>query len=198
MRSVLLAAVLLGVTATARAQSLEVGGTIAAGCVGSDGSACGNGTNPAVGVHVSWWIADRFELTGRLARVPLDSFGTNTTFPSPVSISVTDRSRGFISGMFTYHFRRGKSVRPLFGFGSGGVSRAYTARCEPACAGVPGLPPEGRQRTWITDVILLIGLSGHVGDRWVVRGGCLSHRFANDENSVIEYFAGLGYRFGTP
>jgi hypothetical protein len=48
----------------------------------------------------------------------------------------------------------------------------------------------------MTDVILLAGLAGPIGDRWTWRSGCLSHRFANDHHSTIELFAGLGYRFG--
>jgi hypothetical protein len=48
----------------------------------------------------------------------------------------------------------------------------------------------------LVDAIVLAGLSGTIRDRWVWRGGWLSHRFANDENSTAECFVALGCRFG--
>lgn len=46
--------------------------------------------------------------------------------------------------------------------------------------------------------ILIAGVSGHVASGWIFRGGFVSHRFANDENSTMSCFAGIGYRFGAP
>lgn len=192
---VLVVSICLGPTAAA-AQGVEVGGTLASACLGSDGSACGSGWQPSVAVHTSWWVTDSIEVSFRASRVPLESFGISTTFPTPVSAIVTERSRQFLSGIFLYHFRRGHAVRPMLGVGSGGFARAQHVRCEtPACGNVPGFPPEGMTRDWITDVIMVVGLSGPIGNRWAWRGGCLSHRFANDHNSSIELFAGIGYRF---
>jgi hypothetical protein len=57
MRSAVLAlhiAFLFGAGA-AEAQRIEVGANVASACLGSDGSACGNGTHPLIGAHVSWW-----------------------------------------------------------------------------------------------------------------------------------------------
>ena len=197
MRHILLAAALALVPALADAQVVEVGATIAAGCLGSDGSACGTGTHPMPGAHASWWIGDRVELTGRVARVALPPFRATSVFPNTVTFEVTDRSREFLSTLIVYHFRRGKVLRPVLGLGSGGYVHSQRVRCEPiGCGGVAGIPPEGRRRTWMTDAILIAGVSGGLGTRWILRGGCLAHRFANDENSTVELFAGVGYRFG--
>ena len=197
MRNLVLAASLTLFSTTATAQVVEVGGSLASACLGSDGSMCGSGHRPMAAAYASLWPSEGVELTFRLSRVPLTSFGINTTFPTPVSMAVTRRSRQYISGLFTYHFRRGESIRPILGFGFGGYAQAQNVQCQSQdCSGVPGLPPEGHNRTWMTDVILLAGLSGPIGDRWTWRGGWLSHRFANDHHSTIELFAGIGYRFG--
>ncbi len=197
MRWLLLTGCLL-VAPAAAAQNVEIGGTVGAGCLGSDGTPCGAGTNPMVGGHVSWWIDERIELTARAARLPLEPFGLSVSIPAPVSAAITRRSRDFVSGLATYHFRRGKRIQPMLGFGSGGFARAQHVRCDPpGCAGLAGLPLEGRRRTWMTDAIVVAGLSGTVGDRWRWRSGLLTHRFANDENSTLEYFVGFGRHFGS-
>lgn len=197
MRNVILVLCLMGSATAAAAQTVEVGGSVAAGCLGSDGSVCGGGTHPLIGAHAGWWAADRIELSARVARVGRPPFRSSTVFPTTVEFEVTDRSSEFVSAMFIYHFRAGKAVRPMLGFGSGGFARAERVTCRPAgCGGVRGLPPEGAHRRWLLDQILVAGLSGFVGDRWVWRGGWLAHRFANDENSTIETFVGMGYRFG--
>jgi hypothetical protein len=198
VRHVILAVGLALLPAATDAQVMEVGATIAAGCLGSDGSACGNGYHTMPAAHASWWMGDRVELSARVARVALPNYRAMTVFPAVVTFEVTDRSREFVSGLFMYHFRRGKAVRPMLGFGSGGYAHSQRVRCEPtACGGIAGVPPEGQRRTWMTDVILAAGVSGNIRSRWVLRGGWLGHRFANDENSAIELFVGAGYRFGT-
>src|SRR5687768_11285010 len=100
-------AVLLSASATT-AQKLEIGGTVAAGCKGSDGSICGGGTSPLVGAHASVWAGNRVELSARIARVGWEdySFGQE----APFEIDVTNRSRTFVSFLFTYHFMEGSPV----------------------------------------------------------------------------------------
>jgi len=198
VRHLVLAASLVFVPGLAEAQVVEVGATIAAGCVGSDGSACGTGTHPMPGAHASWWIDDRVELGARVSRVGLPPYRGTTVFPTTVTFEVTDRSREFVSTVVAYHFRRGKAVRPAVGFGSGGYAHSQRVRCEPVgCGGVAGLPLEGHRRMWMKDVIVFAGVSGELGSGWVLRSGCVTHRFANDENSTIELLVGLGYRLGT-
>ena len=197
MRNLVLAASLTLFSTTATAQVVEVGGSLANACLGSDGSICGSGHQPMVAAYASLWPSESVELTLRVSRVSLDSFGINTTLPTPISMSVTRRSRQYLSGLFTYRFRRGQNIRPMLGFGFGGYAASQNVQCQSQnCSGVPGLPPEGHNRTWMTDVILIAGLAGPIGDRWSWRTGCLSHRLANDHHSTIELFAGLGYRFG--
>jgi hypothetical protein len=196
MRTSVIAACFSIVATTATAQVVELGGSVASACLGSDGSLCGNGHRAALAAHFSLWPSDSSELTVRVGRVPLQSIGFNTTFPTPISVAITDRSQGYVSGIFSYHFRRGRSVRPMVGFGWGGIASSEHVRCEPAiCAETPGLQPEGDNRTWMHDVIWLAGLSGPIGARWTWRGGVLTHRFLNDENSTVEMVVGLGYRW---
>ena len=197
MRTLVFAACLTLVSTTATAQVVEIGGSLAGTCLGSDGSLCGGGHRPMTAVYASLWPSESIELTLRASRVPLTSVGINPPFPTPVSVAVTRRARAFVSGLFTYHFRRGQSIRPMLGVGVGGYAQAQNVQCQSqSCSGVPGIPPEGHNRTWMSDVILLAGLSGPIGKRWTWRGGWLSHRLLNDQHSTIELFAGLGYQFG--
>jgi len=196
VRTLVFSVCLTLVSTAATAQVVEIGGSLASACLGSDGSLCGNGHRPMVAAYASLWPSERIELTLRASRVPLYSVGINPPFPTPVSVSVTRRSRQFVSGLFTYHFRPGQRIRPMLGIGAGGYAQAQNVQCQPEdCSAVPGIPPVGHNRSWMPDVILLAGLAGPIGDRWTWRGGWLSHRFLNDHHSTIEWFAGLGYRF---
>jgi len=197
VRSVILALCCLAGASIAAAQDVEVGGSVAAACLGSDGSACGSGTHALLGAHVSWWIDDRVEVSGRVARVARPDHHFTQSFPSALEVSITDRSRDFLSAAVIYHFRRGGRVRPMLGAGSGAFAHVERVACQPlACELSPGLPPSGAQRRWRPDVIVVAGLSGTAGKRWTWRAGWLTHSFANDHNSTIETFAGVGYRFG--
>ena len=196
MRHLTLAFVVALIPAGVSAQVVELGGTIAAGCVGSDGSLCSS-EHPMYAAHASWWLADRVEIAGRVAHMRLTPYRGITVFPHEVTFDVTGRSRDFFSALFIYHFRRGNRVRPFVGFGSGAYGHAQRVDCSPLrCASVPGLPPEGHRREWMRDAILTTGASIHVTKRWNVRAGFLSHRFGNDENSTTEWLVGAGYRFG--
>jgi hypothetical protein len=194
---VLAACVLLTVATAAQAQNLEIGTAVSAACLGSDGSVCGNGTHPLLAARASWWVSDRVELTARFGRTSLPSRQFTQSFPVPVEVSIKDRSRNFFSGLFTYHFRPGTEVGPMVGVGSGAFADVDRVECRPVdCAPGTGLPPGGEHRRWRTDVIFLLGLTGIIGENWVWRGGLMTHAFANDHNSTIETFAGIGYRFG--
>jgi hypothetical protein len=197
VRIMVLAAALSFTPSLCAAQVVEVGGTIAAGCVGSDGSACGGGTHPMAGGHAGWWATEGIELSLRIARQRLPAYRFEAGFPTLVRGRVDGRTHEFVSVQFAKHFGRADTVRPMVGFGSGWFGRAQRITCEPGCDGTAGLPIGGDRREWMADVIVLAGLSGIVKDRWVWRGGWLAHRFANDENSTMEWFVGLGYRFGT-
>jgi hypothetical protein len=189
--------VLLSASA-ARAQKLEIGGTIAAGCKGSEDSLCGGEKSPLIGAHASVWANNRVELTARLARVGWEDFSYKL---DGFDIDVTNQSRSFVSFLFIYHFMEGRPVRPMLGLGSGWYSENSRVACRPAGCQTqirpgPGDRLLGSYREWDIDAIFVLGLSGTVRDRWVWRGGWQSHRFGNDENMTQEFFAGLGYRFG--
>ena len=197
MRTIPLVLVLLAAATSAAAQVVEVGTSISAACLGSEGSVCGGGTHPLVAGHASWWAADRIELTARIGRTVLPSRSFTQTFPFDVDVAITDRARDYVSGLFVYHFRRGESVRPMLGFGAGAFAFVDQVTCQPLdCESVPGLPPSGSSRRWQRDVIFTAGLSGIIRERWVWRGGVITHQFAAEHHSTVETFVGIGYRFG--
>jgi hypothetical protein len=116
----------LGLTPTlAAAQAVGIGGSVAAGCLGSDGSVCGGGTRPLVGAHVGWWPTDWTELDLRVSFIGLPSYSFQTEFPVKVRGTVADRSRTFVSAMFIHHFLHDRPVRPMLGFGSGGFASRH-------------------------------------------------------------------------
>lgn len=197
MRPLALVCCLTLVPGIALAQSIEVGGRVASGCVGSDGSICGNGASALTGMHASVWLDDRFEIGASLARLrrPSESYPAYEEDPA---IRVTARRRDFLSLTYTYHFAKGQPVRPMLGLGSGWMWDRSTVACEPTgCqADVPPWQRLGRRGRRNIDVIFIAGLSGVIHDRWVLRGGWQSHRLANDENSTQELFLAAGYRFG--
>lgn len=155
------------------------------------------GTHPLPGAHVSWWVTEGVELSGRVGRVGRPPRQSAVSYPVEATVAFADRSKEFVSAVFVYHFLRDLGVRPMVGIGAGVFSDAQRVTCHPvACGDIPGRPPGGFSRRWRPDVILALGLSGMIRDRWVWRVGCLSHAFMNDHNSTIELFAGAGYRFG--
>jgi hypothetical protein len=183
----------------ATAQTVEVGGRVAAGCVGSEGSICGGGTSPLAGGHVSLWFTDRYEINASAAHLGRDSFAFHATSdPVPIDIEVTDRSRDLISFLFVYHFMSDRRVRPMLGIGSGWYSDAERVTCQPAGCSTQlrGGPRLGQYREWDVDAVFVVGLSSIVQERWVVRGGWQSHRFGNEENMTQQFFVAAGYRFG--
>ena len=191
----LLAVGLTLVPALSDAQVVEVGATMAAGCPGGDGSWCSSGPHPMPAAHASMWINDRVEVGVRAANLPLPNVGGTLSDTGSGTFEFSERSRQFFSLVLIYHFRAGKTVRPMVGLGTGVYLRSEDLRCEPSDCGPIGFPAEGRHRTRMRDSIGTAGLSVHVTRRWVVRGGILFHRF-DDENRTMETFAGVGYRFG--
>jgi hypothetical protein len=181
----------------ASAQTVEVGGRLGTGCTGSEDSLCSGGMSPLFGAHASLWAADKFELTAVVSRLNLPSEQFRA-FDAPIDVTISDRSRDFVSFLFVYHFMKGSRVRPMLGLGSGWYSEAQRVDCQPAgChTQLRGGPLLGQYRTWDVDAVFVVGLSSVVRDRWVVRGGWQSHRFGNDENMTQQFFVGAGYRFG--
>lgn len=189
----------LAVVGNTAAQTVEVGASIASACVGSDGSICDDfeGRHLLAAAHASWWTGNRIELGARVARMGLRSQRLRTFQTPDVQWVVTDRSREFVSLLFTYHFLREHRVRPMLALGSGWYAAADRVTCEtPGCEMLlPRYVTIGEHRRWLVDAIFVVGLSGVVRERWVWRGGWQTHRFANDENSTYEFFLGAGYRF---
>jgi hypothetical protein len=195
MRIAALTLCVLLTAGAATAQKLEIGGTVAAGCIGSEDSLCGRGTLPSVGAHASVWAGNRIELSGRVARLGIEDFSYRLP---PFEIDVTNQSRSFVSLLFVYHFMEGSPVRPMLGLGSGWYYDRSRVACRPAgCQTQLRFGPLlGDYRVWDVDAIFVVGVSGTFLENWVWRGGWQSHRFGNDENSTQEFFVGAGYRFG--
>ena len=195
---------MFGMAARGSAQSIEVGGSVAVACVGSEGSLCAPDRHVLVGAHTSWWVDEGIELGVRLARTTLPSYRYSLSpevhipLTQPVDVAVSDRSREFVSLFFVYHFLRGSLVRPMLGLGAGWYRDAARFTCQPiGCDSLaPGLiASSGDDRNWQIDVTFLVGLSSIISERWVVRGGWQPHRFGGQETSTYEWFAGAGYRF---
>lgn len=193
----LLTSLLTLVPSLSHGQSFELGATIAAACVGSDGSLCDDseGTRPLLMGQARWWGSERFDLGLSIGRLGLRSKQLMLT-PGDAVVDVTDRSRLFISVVGTYYFLPRSAVQPMLGIGSGTYSDSHTVECDPTPCDRSSLPEQYRDsRRWRPDVILMAGLSGRAGERWMWRAGWQAHAFANDENSTYEFFAGAGYRF---
>jgi hypothetical protein len=183
--------------ALSQAQSFELGATIAAACVGSDGSMCDDaeGTRPLLMGQARWWASERFDLGVSIGRLSLRSKQA-LLLPDDVALDVTDRSRLFISAVGTYYLLPRSRVRPMLGLGTGTYSDSQTVTCDPSPCDPLMLSEQYRDsRRWRVDVILMAGLSGRAGERWMWRAGWQSHALANDENTTHEFFAGAGYRF---
>lgn len=197
MRIALILCSLLCVAGGAAAQTVEVGGRVGTGCKGSEDSLCSGGTGVLFGGHVSWWANERVELSSALTRVTLPT--TEFRF-NEIEVFTTDRKRDFVSLLFIYHFLEGRPVRPMLGIGSGWYADASRTGCRPAgCETVlrnPGGPLLGQYRAWDIDAVFVVGLSGMLTDRWVIRGAWQSHRFGNEENMTQQFFTAVGYRFG--
>ena len=193
---VILLCLVAGGAARVSAQTVELGGRLGTGCVGSEDSLC-SGASPLFGLQASLWAGDSVELSVQFARINREALAFRA-FDVPVDITVTDRKRDFVSLLFVYHFMKDRSVRPMLGLGSGWYSDASRTSCQPAgCQAILRSGPLlGQYRTWDVDAIFVVGLSGDVGNRWIWRGGWQSHRFGNDDNSTQQFFVGAGYRFG--
>lgn len=191
--------ILTVMTANATSQTLEAGGTVGAACIGNDGVFCDPAESRQLlfGGHVSLWLAERMELSMRVARLDRRPLRYRATQDPAVEVTIDDRSREFVSFLFIYHFLHDRPVRPSVGLGSGWFADAARVSCQPV--GCEQLLPSqrfGKDRIWRVDAIWQIGLSGTVRERWVWRGGWQAHRFANDENSTEELFVSVGYRLG--
>lgn len=101
-------------------------------------------------------------------------------------------------GEVIWHFRRGKQVRPLLGFGVGRYWRSQVGTCSPqGCEAAlgPGFP-FGRTEDSQSDGSVVVGLSVLLNTRFRVRGGWRYHNPFKDEFAVSELFMAMGYRIG--
>jgi len=197
--AILTAAVMLS-PAGAAAQAIEVGGSIAVSCKGSDGSFCNDSHSGLLtgGPYVSVWFADRVEIQGRAVWLNFPDLEGQSIFPAPITYAVTERSRTLLQAEATWHFRRGKRLRPMFGLGLGGFRDRGTVSCAPdGCDGSPTyLRLTGRETAgWERDISLMTGLSATLSKRFRLRAGWRYHNPFRDELALSELFFGTGFAF---
>ena len=195
----LLIPVVLALNAAAlAAQTFEVGGSVAASCIGSDGSLCSEGGLRTVGPAASIWLGDRVEVGARVIWFQLSDLSPTLTGPPTVDFAVTDRERTIAQGEVIWHFRRGKRVRPLLGFGVGRYWRRQVSSCSPqGCETALGPGYSfGSTKTSDSDQAIVAGLSVLLNPRVRLRGGWRYHNPFKDELAVPEFFLALGYRIG--
>lgn len=191
---------LLAAGASASAQAIEAGGSIAASCKGSDGSFCNDDYSGLAtgGPYFSVWLADRIEVGGRIAWLKQPDARGDALFPFPYEFAIEDRLRTIVQAEATWHFRRGKRLRPMLGFGGGGFHDRMNVSCAPAgCETVSSssrIVP-GEWTEWHRDVSLMTGVSVAATDRIRVRGGWRYHNPFRDELALSELFFAAGYRF---
>jgi hypothetical protein len=186
---------------TAGAQTFEAGASIATSCKGSDGSFCNETHNNlrTAGPYVSIWFGDFIEVSGRVAWLDQPDLESTLVRPTELTYTITERHRTIGQGEVVWHFRRGKRVRPLVGFGLGSYWDRELVACQPAgCEahlGVAGLTAgEGRESHF--DQSVVAGISALLHPRLRVRAGLRYHNPFKDELALSEWFVALGYRFG--
>ena len=192
---------LLAAAATASAQVIEAGGSIAASCKGSDGSFCNDDYAGLAtgGAYFSVWLADRIEVGGRIAWLNQPDEHGEAGFPVSYRFTIEDRVRAIVQAEAAWHFRRGRRLRPMLGLGVGGFHDRMTLSCMPAgCETVLTSPTRillGESARWHSDVSLMTGVSIAATDRVRLRGGWRYHNPFRDELALSELFLAAGYRF---
>jgi hypothetical protein len=95
----LVPAVLALYAAPLAAQTFEAGGSIAASCIGSDGSGCSEGGLRTVGPAASVWFGDRVEVGGRVIWFELrDLTSSLNNGPVTYEVATIDRERRIAQG----------------------------------------------------------------------------------------------------
>jgi hypothetical protein len=196
----LVPALMLSAATTVAAQTVELGGSIATSCQGTDGSFCSDTHNNlrTTGPYGSIWFDDRLEVSGRVVWLKQPDIQGRTFIIEPLEFAITDRSRTLAQGEAIWHFRRGQRARPMFGLGFGRYWDSETVICEPAecLSRLRGASArrDNRVRESISDQSLLVGFSVLLNSRVRLRGGWRYHNPFRDELALSELFIAAGYR----
>jgi hypothetical protein len=138
------------------------------------------------------------EVGGRVVWFELRDLTSSLTGPVTYDVATTDRERRIAQGEVIWHFRRGKRIRPLLGFGFGRYWRSQVRTCTPqGCEAALG-PGYDFGSTETSDSVqsVVTGVSVLLHPRVRLRGGWRYHNPFKDELAVGEFFLALGYRFG--
>lgn len=187
-------------------QSVEVGASIGRGCVGSEGSQCGDVGGRAVGGYVAVWFGENFAVQAHLHRIGLPdrtSVREPGTAGPPYQVRVerTDRSRTLLAFQAQYHF--GGAEHPVRFFVQGGLAPfadRMTTSCTPAgCETLPrhliGSEPMGTRKVWHSGIVFGGGLAARLPGHLILRGTVQSFNLGGDALGTSMASASLGYRF---
>ena len=213
LKALLTVAIPVGLSGSATAQVVELGAGLSRGCVGDSSGFCGDEAGAMWALHGSLWVSPRWQISVRLATLPLDDTSHSTprddrfdlvidpalrSLPR-IDITSRERSRKVAGGEALYHFAGARRFGPVLGIGIGTVRTRMTLSCEPdGCEQVmhalgerPGpIRPRGGNLTFIA------GLSGPAWARVQLAGGVRLHNFAGEEMSTAEMYLTTAIRFG--
>jgi hypothetical protein len=189
--------------ALAIAQTIEIGGSLSSACRGSGGSTCGTDHSAVLGAFASLWLDDRVEIRFRVAQGGLDDRRFEVPrdgrfkpgAPDRVTVFLEDRHLRYVTTSASYHFLRGRRVRPSLGVGVGTFKLPRRQRCAPSgCEDVLPLlagPPEAPSTP---DLMVTCGLSVRASSRLTVHAGWAAHNPLAESLSSTETFVGLSWR----
>jgi hypothetical protein len=213
LKPLLTVAILVCLSRAATAQVFELGAGLSRGCIGDSSGFCGDEAGAMWAVHGSLWVSARWQISLRLATLPLPDTSHSTlrddrfnlvvdpalrTLPR-IDITSRERSRQVAAGEALYHFAGGRRFGAVLGIGVGEVRTRLTLSCEPdGCEQVMRalgersgpITPQGRNLT------LIAGLSGPAWARVQLAGGVRLHNLAGEGMSTAEMYLTTAIRFG--
>lgn len=196
IRVIVLAGLIAAWPAVSAAQSHELGASLGRGCVGGEGSLCGNSEGSAVEAHVRLWAVRPVSVTLAVTRLSLNTQEFDRV-DRPGVVRYTGRSRQFLIALVEWAPRPAGVVRPVIGFGLGTYRERFTRVCDPGpCSREDPVTPVVSQG-WHPDVVVAAGLSGPLVRRLSWQARAQAHRPFNDEHGTWLLLGGVNWRFGS-
>ena len=213
LKKLLTVAILVCLSRSASAQVFELGAGLSRGCIGDSSGFCGDEAGAMWALHGSLWVSPRWQISLRLATLPLPDTSHSTlrddrfnavvdpTLRSLPRIDITSRERSRevagVEGL--YHFAGARRFGAVLGIGVGAVRNRSTLSCEPdGCEQVMRALGErpGRITPRGSNLTLIAGLSGPAWARLQLAGGVRLHNLAGEGISTAEMYVTTAIRFG--